>query len=64
MTEPSSTCACECEHEDHFDHGPGHAFGHRIPVEEAVTIRTLFGTFTVCAGCRRDHLPDEILAHG
>ena len=64
--EPMTT-ACQCEHQDHFDHHDGqercgHDYGQLFDIEDATRIRTIFGVFTVCVGCAERHFPKEVRA--
>lgn len=54
---------CDCEHHSHAPDGNGHDFC--VDALGIETIRTIYGTFHVCAECRASHpYPDEYLVTG
>ena len=46
---------CDCEHIGHFADAhpltPLHPYGWEYPADEMVSIKTPYGTYTVCAKC-------------
>ncbi len=58
------TAACECENVAHFEGGDCHAYGEELDIEDLTEVRTVYGRFTVCVGCREGHFPEEFLEAG
>ena len=43
---------CQCEHIDHFDNGPGHAYQQK---PATITVIDAWGTWPMCAACASHH---------